>query len=350
MQILQWSILILLVTAVPFILGMAPVKYMNSFQKTPAMIYLCGWFVSFSIFELVAVPFILLERSFLEVVVVYSIVIGGVMGLSAWLGRGLFKELFDWRRWKADVLEMSWWTRIGWLAVICVIGMHLFRAVFYEYYDGDDSYYVAQAVMTNAFDSMYVRDNYTGYLYPLDIRHALSPTPVYIAWLARISGIHSTIIAHSVLSVVWLLLMYCVYSQISKRLLAKNKEWQPLLMLFLSIWFLYGNISIYTAETFIMTRTWQGKGLMAGVMLPALLLDLFYLADKKTKGGNWLLLVMLVLSSVFATSVAFMLVPTVVGVAAVLIGWMKKNAKTVLAMGACCIPCIILAICYLLVR
>ena len=63
MQILHWSILILLVTVVPFLLGMVPVKVMNSFQKTPAMTYLCGWFVSFCVFELVSVPFILLERS-----------------------------------------------------------------------------------------------------------------------------------------------------------------------------------------------------------------------------------------------------------------------------------------------
>ena len=99
-----------------------------------------------------------------------------------------------------------------------------------------------------------------------------------------------------------------------------------------------------------MTRTWQGKGLMAGVIMPTLLLCLIYLADKKPRIGSWMLFVMVILSAVFATSVSFMLVPTVVGIAAVLIGWQKKSAKTVLLMGACCIPCIALALCYLLIR
>ena len=339
-----------MVTLMPFLLGAIPVKYMNSFQRTPAMMYLCGWFVSFSVFELVSVPFILLERSFTEVVFVYSIIMLGILGISCWLGRDALKECLQWKKWVCAFGDMPWWTKLAWLAVIVLIAMQMIHAVVFEYYDGDDSYYVAQAVMTNTFDSMYVRDNYTGYIYPLDIRHALSPTPIYIAWMSRISGIHPTIIAHSVLAPIWLFLMYCVYSQIGRRLLIKYKEWQPVFLIFLTIWFSYGNISIYTTETFIMTRTWQGKGLMAGVILPALLLCMLYLTDKKVSKGCWMLFSTVILSAVFATSVAFMLIPTIVGLAAVVIGWQKKSAKTVLLMGAWCLPCIVLAFCYLLLR
>lgn len=350
MQILHWLILVLLVTVMPFLLGTIPVKYMNSFQRTPAMMYLCGWFVSFSVFELVSVPFILLERSFTEVVGVYSIVILVLLGVSVWFGQDVIKRMFLWKLWWKRFMEMPRWTKLGWIMVMFLIGVQIVHALFWEYYDGDDSYYVAQSVLTQAFYSMYVRDSYTGYNYSLDIRHALSPTPVYIAWLSEISGIHVAIISHTVLAVVWLVLMYCVYGQLGKRLFAKNKEWQPLFLIFIAVWFMFGNISIYTSETFIMTRTWQGKGLMAGIILPALLLSLIYLADQRTRLGNWLLFVTVVLSAVFSTSVAFMLIPTVVGIAAVLIGWQKKSAKTVLLMGAGCLPCMILAFCYLMMR
>ncbi|MBQ3163027.1 MAG: hypothetical protein IJC02_00565, partial [Lachnospiraceae bacterium] len=270
--------------------------------------------------------------------------------VSVWNGYQVIAQLWSWKSWWKDVAKMSWWTRLGWLVVAILLVIQLIHAVVFEYYDGDDSYYVAQAVMTNTFDTMYLRDNYTGYIYPLDIRHALSPTPVYIAWMSRISGVHPTIIAHSVLSLVWLFLMYCVYGQIGKRLFAKEKEWCPLFLIFIEVWFLFGNISLYTSETFVMTRTWQGKGLMAGVILPALLLSLVYLADQKTRFGNWLLFTTVILSAVFATSVAFMLIPTIVGLAAVLIGWQKRCAKTVLLMGAGCLPCIVLGFCYLMLR
>lgn len=70
-EILQWCILLALVLLLPFFLGMIPVKYMNSLQRTPAMTYVCGWFVSFFVFELTAVPFILLENRFTSFVIAY---------------------------------------------------------------------------------------------------------------------------------------------------------------------------------------------------------------------------------------------------------------------------------------
>ena len=83
-------------------------------------------------------------------------------------------------------------------------------AVLYGHYDGDDAYYIATAVLTDTFDTMYLRDAYTGYIYPLDVRHAFSPTPIYQAWLSRLSGIAPAVVAHTVLGVGWLGFLYCV--------------------------------------------------------------------------------------------------------------------------------------------
>lgn len=347
MQIIHWGILLLLVTAVPFLLGMFPVRHMNRLQRTPAMAYICGWFLSFAVFEAVAVPFILLEDSFTTVVVVYTAVLALLLVISVWRGH---EVLCEFAAQLSALRRQPLKCTMGWLCVLLLIAVQVIAAVFWEYYDGDDAYYIATAVVTDTFDSMYVRDNYTGYLYPLDVRHALSPTPVYQAWLSRLSGIHPAIIAHSVLSVVWLLLMYCIYGQFARRLFPKKAEYRPLFMIFLNLWFIFGNISLYTAETFAMTRTWQGKGLLAGCVLPALLLCFLYLADERIPAGVWWLFVMVLLSAVFATSIAFMLIPTLTGTAALLLGWRKRSIKIVLQMAACCIPCLLLAICYLLLK
>ena len=99
-----------------------------------------------------------------------------------------------------------------------------------------------------------------------------------------------------------------------------------------------------------MTRTWQGKGMMAGMVIPALLLCLIYLAQEECSKGMWILLVCVIVSAVFATSISFMIVPTVVGTSAVLTGIRNHSIKHLLKMIACCIPCILLAVCYLAVR
>lgn len=346
MEVIGWVILMALVLPVPFLLGLIPVKYMNSLQRTPAMTYVCGWFVSFFVFELTAVPFILLEKSFTALVVTYTILIVILLVGAVAIGRHVLAE--QWNNLK-NGRKRPVYEQIGWAVVFVLIAAQMIYAIFYEYYDGDDAYYIATAVLADGFDTMYLRDAYTGYIYNLDVRHALSPTPIYQAWLSRLSGIAPAAVAHSVLAPVWLMFMYCIYAQIGNRLLWNKKSYRPVFMMLMAVWFMFGNISLYTAETFAMTRTWQGKGMMAGMVLPALFLCLIYLSQERSSKGIWMLFICVIVSAVFATSIAFMIVPTVVGTAAVLTGIRNRSIIQPLKMIACCIPCILLAVCYLVV-
>lgn len=347
MEILRWGILLALVLPVPFFLGFIPVKHMNRLQKTPAMTYACGWFVSFFLFELTAVPFILLEQSFTVLVVVYTCIMAVAVVVSLWQGRCLWKCYAGALQ---AVRDMSLGEKLGWGVFFLIVFFQMAYAVLYEYYDGDDAYYIAVAVLTDEFDTMYLRDAYSGYIYPLDARHAFSPTPVYQAWLSRLSGIAPAIVAHSVLAPLWLVFMYCIYGQIGSRLLWNRKSYRPAFMILVAVWFMYGNISLYTAETFAMTRTWQGKGLMAGMVIPALFLCLIYLAQESVSQGMWMLFICVCVSAVFATSISFMLIPTIVGMASVLIGIKKKSIKSAAELFLCCVPCLLLAVCYMIMK
>lgn len=345
MEILKWGMLAFLVLPVPFVLGMIPVKYLDKAQKTPAMTYLCGCFLSFAVFETAAVPFILLEKSFTALAVAYTVIMGV---LFIYALSGIRQALASYRDWFRDFCSEPVYVKAGWAVAFALIGAQMLYAVCFEYYDGDDAYYIATSVLTDTFDTMYLRDAYSGYIYPLDTRHAFSPTPIYQTWLSRLSGIAPAAVAHTMLAAVWLLLMYCVFSQIGARLLDKEKRnYRPVFMILIAVWFAFGNISLYTTETFAMTRTWQGKGLMAGIVLPALLLCFLDLAADGINKGIMALLVCVILSAVFATSVSFMLIPTVSGLAAVLIGLKNKDIKTSVMILAACIPCILLGGLYL---
>ena len=280
-------------------------------------------------------------------VIVYTCIVALVLLLSLWQGRQLWRCYLEEIR---QIREMPLHVKLGWCVFFLIVLFQMAYAVVYEYYDGDDAYYIATSVITNTFDTMYLRDAYTGYIYPLDVRHAFSPTPIYQAWLSRLSGIAPAVVAHSVLAPVWLGFMYCVYGQIASRLLWNRKNYKPIFMILLAIWFMYGNISLYTTETFAMTRIWQGKGLMAGMVLPAMFLCLLYLAQESVSQGMWLLFVCVCLSAVFATSVAFMVIPTITGIAAVMIGIKKKSIRYGADLFLCCVPCLLLAVCFFIVR
>jgi hypothetical protein len=264
------------------------------------------------------------------------------------VGRGLIK---NYSKNIKRSLKSPLYVKIGWIVVFAIIALQMLYAIMYEYYDGDDAYYIATAVATKTFNSMYLNDAYTGALYALDVRHAFSPTPIYQAWLSSLSHIAPAIVAHSVLGAVWLMFMYCIYGQIGNCLLdGKNKNYRPIFMILIAVWFAFGNVSLYTAETFAMTRTWQGKGLMAGIVLPALVLCMLYFSKKHVDKGVWMLFVCVCISAVFATSVSFMLIPTVVGIAAIALGIKKKSAGFILKMFACCVPCMIIAVFYVIMR
>lgn len=84
--------------------------------------------------------------------------------------------------------------------------------------------------------------------------------------------------------------------------------------------------------------------------MPALFLCLIYLAQERVSQGMWLLFICVCMSAVFATSISFMLIPTITGAASVLIGIRKKSVRPAAEIFLCCTPCLLLAVCYMIVR
>ncbi len=57
---------------------------------------------------------------------------------------------------------------------------------------GDDAYYVVQSVLADQTGVLNRIRPYTGLSTDLDIRHALATLPLWIAYVARMTGIHAT--------------------------------------------------------------------------------------------------------------------------------------------------------------
>ena len=118
---------------------------------------------------------------------------------------------------------------------------------------------------------------YTGLSTDLDIRHALATLPLWIAYVARMTGIHATIVAHTLLPLIFIPLTYYVFVQIGRKLFSDGSVKLPIFLTLVSIMQIWGNISIYTNETFFLTRTWQGKSVLANLILLVELLSLIHI-------------------------------------------------------------------------
>lgn len=360
--ILFWLVII------PFCIGLIPAGFMPEDERKPGIVLLAGYFTMWAVFGLVTIPvvvfvrydnFILASRCFMAL---------GILGAAAgvWLTyrRRRFGRLREWMSFADCIREMSVAERIEWLLFLLLLGFQLYKAVAYASFDGDDAYYVAASLIAQQADTMYTILPLTGRHTGLDIRHALAVFPMWIAFVAQKSHIHATILSHTIIPLVLIPLTYLVYYEIGRILFGRpdrpakserSGENLPLFMILMAVFQIFGNVSIYTNETFFLTRTWQGKAVAGSLVIPALLWLFLLLYSGRKKGaaaeraGIWLLLVCVNITAGICSSIAVFLVSILMAVAAFCLAIVERDYKVLFKMGAACIPNAFYVLTYLIV-
>ena len=360
--ILFWLVII------PFCIGLLPAGFMPEDERKPGIVLLAGYFTMWAVFGLVTIPvvvfvrydnFILASRCFMALAI-----LGAVAGVWLTYRRRRFGRLREWMSFADCIREMSVAERIEWLLFLLLLGFQLYKAVAYASFDGDDAYYVAASLIAQQADTMYTILPLTGRHTGLDIRHALAVFPMWIAFVAQKSRIHATILSHTIMPLVLIPLTYLVYYEIGRLLFGRpdrqvkaerSGENLPLFMILMAVFQIFGNVSIYTNETFFLTRTWQGKAVAGSLVIPALLWLFLLLYGGRKKGaaaeraGIWLLLVCVNITAGICSSIAVFLVSILMAVAAFCLAIVERDYKVLFKMGAACIPNAFYVLTYLIV-
>ncbi|MCQ2522716.1 MAG: DUF6077 domain-containing protein [Lachnospiraceae bacterium] len=174
-----------------------------------------------------------------------------------------------------------------------VLIFQLYKTIFFAVADGDDAFYVAVAEYTRVADGLYNVDPYTGYPTTMLLRYSLAPFPIFIGIIARVTGLAVSSLAHIAIPVTFILISYIIYNAIAKCLFKEARAKRYMFMALLSIFAMFSNYSINTAETFMLTRSRQGKEALAAIVLPYLFFMFFEIADgglKKFKNFAFLIL------------------------------------------------------------
>ena len=393
--ILLWLVII------PYCIGLLPAGLMAEDKRNPGLIFLMGYFMMWALFGVVTIPvvlfvrydnFILASNCFMAI----SILCAAAGVYFAYRRAGSIKEFVrfrhvSWSGLKQSVTEMSWAERIEWSLFLLLLSFQLYKAAAYASFDGDDAYYVVASLIAQQADTMYTILPLTGRHTGLDIRHAMAVFPMWTAFVAKKSHIHATILSHTVLPVLLIPLTYLVYFEMGKLLFdrqgkrreivarrtsgvvrtregraadntdaAASRENLPLFMLLMAVFQIFGNVSIYTNETFFLTRTWQGKAVAGSLVIPALLW-LFLLLQRSREQrevigkkrqrnqGLWLMLVCVNITAGICSSIAVFLVSILMAVTAVCLAFVERDIKILFKMGAVCIPSAVYVLAYLIV-
>ena len=338
----------------PFLLGGFYFSKREEKSIEFSKLFIWGFVVELFHFELIYTPFILFYNKFSvfsnTLTVVYAIF--SIFLLYRWLKQHEVRQIIS-------IKSLFIKENIFWIFPLSIIVFQLFMGIFYQYLDGDDAYYMAQSTAAYMTDYMYGFEPYTGITTALDMRHGMAGIPIFISYLSRMTGIHPAIMGHTIFSAFLIVMTYLVFYQLAKRLFKNKQKEQALFLGFIALLQMFGNSTIYTNETFFLTRTSQGKAVMASFIIPLLFLLLFEMMErlevyksfnhKKLQMSDiWIRIIMIQIAAIACTTLAVYLLPLLLGVGILVITIQVRKIKPLLFFLCCLFPSVFYGILYLL--
>lgn len=350
MPVLQILILIFFMVVLPLALGAGAAAFIQKMERNICFMWVCGYLIMFAVFQIIAIPMILKMCSLTALVWVFGciFVVCAILGGSIWLfkvGRNTALRVVTEKT--RDKVSLVLWSLFGLLLLV-----QLLAAVFLVCGDGDDAYYVATSTVAVASDKMYRILPYTGGPTSLDFRHALAPLPIFVAFLGRVTGLHTAALSHIAMQVFLIPVTYGIYGLIGDRLFKGKKRAVATFMIFVSIAVMWGNSSVYTAETFLLTRTRQGKAALANLVIPALVLLMYMLGErltekKKVEKMLWALVFAAVTAACLCSSFGGFLTALLLGVTGLCMIVSYKRWSLLLPFFICVMPAAFYSVMYI---
>lgn len=354
--VVQLLILALFLLVIPAIVG-SLFPYWEKDGGSIVFRWVSGQFLLWAGFQLISVPLILRQQSFRWMVWLFLGYTAVMVLLAAAVGirrrnKGKTSPLCPFGIGRAKDGERGTGALL-WLVFWGLLLFQLVQAVLYAYDDSDDAYYVAVASITESADSMYRVLPYTGGETLLDARHGLAPFSVWMAFLARVSGMQPVMLAQTFLPVVLIAMAYGIYYLFSGLLFPEKGGQQPLFLIFAEILVLFGNYSVYTTEVFLIGRSRQGKASLGSIVFPFMLLISLMLFKKlqeqeKIPAGYYLLLTAAAAAGCLCSTMGTMLIGIIMGIVGLLTAVFYRKWKVMFLLAACCSPCIVYGFMYLI--
>lgn len=264
-------------------------------HRSPSFTYLCGQLLLWAVFQVVAVPCINFRTTFNTLFWIYTAVVVILIGCGAWVLQsevGTRKRWTgNWREWLSPFLIIACLVIVGQMCVY-IFGMHL---------DEDDARWIAEANDALVKNRMLLHNpatgEYIGRFVGEMVKDVFSPWCMYLAWLSRATGIRAVVIAHTVYPPILLGLSYSAYYEIGCQLFQgeKKRHERGIFLLMVSVINLFMAGNVYTQSVFTLTRIWQGKAVVAAVMIPTILAIILRVQNTtgQTEGliRDWILLI-----------------------------------------------------------
>lgn len=330
----------------PFVVGQLWTRQFKEHACTIAFSFVCGVVTMFAVFEVLAVPMILLQKPFHILYLSWLVCIWIITFVS---GIWNYRSIIQTFRLKYGQLKtITGRERLVWVVAILLILFQTWLLAGNMHTDTDDARFVAEAMEAYEKDTMLQYHPLTGEFLGQPIgemsKDIPAPFPFFYALLGKLFHLIPTIAAHVVLPALLIPLAYLVYFLIGRYLLKGNRLYVGLFLGLLSLIHLFAFESIYSAGYTLLTIIWQGRSVLAMIILPFTWYLLMRLtSDNECRGARnyYLLLCCTVIAACLTSSMSAILVPILTAAYMVVNVVKRRTLMPLLWMSVLWIPSII---------
>ena len=335
---------------IPFSLGLLWLRKSQEYKNSMAMSIVAGAMTMLAVFELLAVPMILAKQSFRVLVISWKTIIWILTLFSICINVKRLPDVFEERVGSLCKKTKTEW--LIWTAALFVIAFQIYMPVGHMRTDTDDARFVAEAMEAYELDTMLQYHPITGEFLGEPIgemrKDIASPFPMFMALAGKLLRLPPAVAVHIFFPLLFIFLAYLVYYLLGNYFMHGNSKYTALFLFFLSLIHCFAYESIYAAGYTLLAVIWQGRSVLAMVIMPFIWFLLMQLMSQEHgRLRLYLMLLCAMIAGLMTSSMAIELLPILVGTYSIMIGVKQRKIMPAVLTFLCLIPC---AICYMIYR
>lgn len=334
MDILLILLILFMYVFLFFTFGTYMTRNLKDNNCTIGLTVFIGFFMYYFIFQIISLPLILTRQALSTLSIVWTVVVLLVFIFSMVLNKNVWKHSYQ------QIISHKWWNPASVIIFLIILAQIVLVLSHYTNNHMDAAYYVGKVstdVYTNTIGQY---DPYTGEkLAFFAMRYLPATYNVHDAVICQLSGLHPLIETKTTMSVIVILLSNLVSYKCAEILFQDYKKAQVCMFFFISIINLF-NYSAFTSSGFYFYRTFEGKSILANIILPAIFYTFLRLYKDRRSNANWFMMLIISCSGNAISMSSLMIVPVAITAAIGTLFLLKPDRTLIPRYLICIIPCL----------
>lgn len=339
-ELLKVAVLFLVLFVIMFCLGSYVLLMDRKARYSTGSVLVFGFLIYFFGFEIFALPLMLMKQPLNVLSVLWTVTVICLTLFSCVKFSRYWKKIWHGRRHVRYSFSFF-------LMFLLILAQCIF-VVFWTDNSADAAYYVANVSANVATNTINIYEPFTGELQDaFYLRYLFGLYPVHNSVVCQVTGIHPLLLTKTVMSVFTVVFSYLLYAEIGKKLFPEKPEniWRMICFLSLIQFFFH---TTYSNASFLLTRGYEGKAILANIIVPAVLYLGLCLYENTNDRVVWSMLFLAAVAGVNISMSGMSIIPVAESAVILPVIICHKKWRKLINYGICLVPSVVILVVYIM--